>query len=69
MYVKCLTKFQGWVPTHHKTRRKVRAQKKKLKYTSLSCDLIPLDLCLWGHLKTVEAAIQNEDTLQQQQQL
>jgi hypothetical protein len=48
---------------------KVRAHKKKsfLKYTSLSCDLNPLDLCLWGHLKSVEAAIQNEDTRQRQQ--
>ena len=28
MYVKCLEKFQGWVRTHPKTRRKFRAQKK-----------------------------------------
>jgi hypothetical protein len=42
--------------------------KKILKYTSCSCNLNPLDFCLWGHVKTVDAAIQNEDTLQQQQQ-
>jgi len=42
-------------------------KKRFLKYTCHSCDLNPLDLYLWGHLKTVEAAIQNEDTLQQQQ--